>query len=1077
MLNIDDELLLQRVGNYSSFTMGKKYYSNGKIVNVKYDEHTGYIQGIVKGSEYYKVDVQFNSNGKLIYTYCSCPAFHKYPGDCKHVVALLSYVKNSPITAIMGRNKDEEAVLNLINSFSYEDEVDKVPVNIEYNYEFNYNKFDGMERSSFLNLRMGEDRLYVVKSIRKFFESLEDKEEIVFGKHFTFNPHKHSFKEEDKEIMDFLKILYENHQANYSRYYNDGESIFKDKRILFTPKSLHNFFQLMKDKSFNATIMGKTYDNVQILKKDLPISVSIGENDRDLVLQMEYEPNMIPIISNGEYFFNNGNIYNISSEQREGIIPLYNEVIRNNGGVLSIPSKYRESFISEVLPKVKDIADLKLSDSVKEAIYSPEFTGEIYFDRFENMITGKVSFIYEDVNINPFSSVENSSTGKEKILLRDVKKERAILKVLEESAFKVINGEIYMEEEEKIYDFVFETIPELQKLCHIYYSESFKDMTFRESSYFSGGIQLNEETDMLDFDFETDDIDMDELGNIFGALKEKKRYYRLRDGSFLPLDNSELAYMGEILDYLNVSNDELAAGNVSIPKFRAAYLDNYLKDRQINFIKKNLSFKKLIDDINEPEDIDYEIPKELEGVLRDYQRFGFKWLKVLSKYGFGGVLADDMGLGKTLEVITFLLSENEENGSWPSLVVAPSSVIYNWEAEIDKFAPKLKVLVVSGSKSERTQLVKDMEKYDVVVTSYPLMRKDLDLYKDFTFRYAILDEAQHIKNPKSLNAKSVKRIKAKNYFALTGTPMENSLTELWSIFDYLMPGYLLSHGKFVEKYEKPIVKDQDGKALRDLNNHIRPFILRRLKKDVLKELPEKIEQQIAVDMTIEQRKLYLAYLQAIKGEIEEEISVSGFNRSQIKILAGLTRLRQICCHPGMFVEDYSAGSGKLDSLEEILVDAIEGGHRVLLFSQFTTMLDIIRETLKKNNIEYMYLDGSTDVKERGKLVEEFNKGKGDVFLISLRAGGTGINLTGADMVVHFDPWWNPAVEDQATDRAYRIGQKNTVQVIKLITKGTIEEKIFKLQETKKEMIDKVITEGETLVSKLSEEEIKYLFDI
>lgn len=1077
MYNINDEFLLQRAGNYATFFRGKQYYNDGKIIRALRDENTGYILGLVKGAEYYRVEVGFDEYGNLIHTQCSCPAFQKYSGDCKHVIALLSYIKNSQFPNNILQKKDEKAVLNLINFFSYEDERDKIPVNIEYNYEFSYNSYDGMARSSFLDLRMGEDKLYVVKSIRKFFEDIENEEEIVFGKYFTFNPRIHTFKEEDKEIMSFLKLLYENYQANYSGQYKYGESIYKDKRILFTPESLQKFFELIKGRSFNATIIGKTYKDVEIIESDLPLSINISEDDNDLLFKIDFESQTVPIISNGMYFFNNGMIYKISDEQRKRIIPLYNEVIKNNGGVLKVPLKHRESFISEVLPKVKDIAQLKLSDSVNEAIFSPEFTGEIYLDRKGNMITGKVSFIYDDININPFSSDGSNLTRKDKILLRDVKKERAILKELEESAFKVIDGEIYMDEEENIYDFVFETIPKLQNLCHIYYSEGFKDMTYRKSSYISGGIQLNEETDMLDFDFETDDIDINELGDIFNAIKEKKRYYRLKDGSFLPLDNSELEYMGEILDYLNVSNDELATGSVSIPKFRAAYLDNYLKDRQINFIKKNLSFKKLIDDINEPEDMDFEIPEELAGVLRDYQRFGFKWLKVLSKYGFGGILADDMGLGKTLEVITFLLSEVEENGSRTSLVVAPSSVIYNWEAEIEKFAPKLRVLVVSGSKSERTQLVKDMEKYDVIVTSYPLMRKDLDLYKDFSFGYAILDEAQHIKNPKSLNARSVKRIKAKNYFALTGTPMENSLTELWSIFDYLMPGYLLSHGKFIEKYEKPIVRDKDGSALRDLNNHIRPFILRRLKKDVLKELPDKIEQQIVVDMTVEQRKIYLAYLQAIKGEIEEEISISGFNRSQIKILAGLTRLRQICCHPGMFVENYSAGSGKLDSLEEILVDAIESGHRILLFSQFTTMLHLIKDVLVKNHIEYMYLDGSTDVKERGNLVKDFNGGKGDVFLISLKAGGTGLNLTGADMVIHFDPWWNPAVEDQATDRAYRIGQKNTVQVIKLITKGTIEEKIFKLQESKKEMIDKVITEGETLVSKLSEEEIKYLFDI
>lgn len=475
-----------------------------------------------------------------------------------------------------------------------------------------------------------------------------------------------------------------------------------------------------------------------------------------------------------------------------------------------------------------------------------------------------------------------------------------------------------------------------------------------------------------------------------------------------------------------------------------------MKEKKLDFIKKNVGFRKLVQDINEFEDMEYEVPEELENTLREYQKFGFKWLKTLASCGLGGILADDMGLGKTLQMIAFLLSEKIEKGQNTSIVIAPTSVIYNWEVEIDKFAPNLKTLVVSGSKVERISMLKDIQKYDVVVTSYPLIRKDIEEYEKYSFRTCILDEAQHIKNPNSISAKSVKRLKAKNYFALTGTPMENSLLELWSIFDYIMPGYLMSHGKFVDKYEKPIITNKDEKALKDLNNHIRPFILRRLKKDVLKELPEKIEQKILVDLTKEQKKVYLAYLKAIKGEIEEEMNTSGFAKNQIKILAGLTRLRQICCHPGMFIENYEFGSGKLDSLEEILYNALDGEHRILIFSQFTSMLNIIKERLKRDSIEYMYLDGSTDVKERGKLVEEFNGGKGQVFLISLKAGGTGLNLTGADMVIHFDPWWNPAVEDQATDRAYRIGQKNTVQVLKLITKGTIEEKIFELQEAKRD---------------------------
>ncbi len=661
--------------------------------------------------------------------------------------------------------------------------------------------------------------------------------------------------------------------------------------------------------------------------------------------------------------------------------------------------------------------------------------------------------------------------------MRDIEKERYILSLLEKSEFKVRDGIVFMEEEAKIFDFIYNIIPKLQQYCDIYYSENFKNLNLKDASDFSGGIRLNEKLDMLEFDFQIDGIDEEELYQVFKALKEKKKYYRLKNGSFLPLDSREIKDIDNMLNYLNVSKSDFKKEFIPIPKFRSMYLDRYLKEKRLNFIKQNVNFKKLIMDINEPEDIEYEIPEEVKYILRDYQKFGFKWLKTLSKYGFGGILADDMGLGKTLQVIAFLLSEKKEKGSFPSIVIVPTSLVYNWESEIKKFAPDLKVLIIVGDKLERNKLIEDINNYDIVITSYPLIRRDIELYKDINFRYCILDEAQHIKNPNSLNAKSVKSIKANNYFALTGTPMENSLMELWSIFDFLMPGYLLSKKKFTERYEKPIVREQDSNALKDLNIHIKPFILRRVKKDVLKELPDKIEQKIVVDMTKEQKKIYVAYLKSIKGEIEEEISHKGFNKSQIKILAGLTRLRQICCHPGMFIENYEGESGKLSFLKEILTDAIDGGHRILLFSQFTSMLSIIKDMLDGEGIQYMYLDGSTDVMKRGKLVEDFNKGIGEVFLISLRAGGTGLNLTGADTVIHFDPWWNPAVEEQATDRAHRIGQENTVQVIKLITKGTIEEKIFQLQEEKKEMIDRVITEGETLVSKLSEEEILSLFKI
>ena len=383
--------------------------------------------------------------------------------------------------------------------------------------------------------------------------------------------------------------------------------------------------------------------------------------------------------------------------------------------------------------------------------------------------------------------------------------------------------------------------------------------------------------------------------------------------------------------------------------------------------------------------------------------------------------------------------------------------------------------MIVGTPAERHALWDSCGVYQVVLVSYPIIRRDVEYMKSLPFHTIFLDEAQFIKNPNSQNARSVKQLLARHRFALTGTPIENNLSELWSIFDYVMPGYLHSHARFVTLYEKPIMHQEDEDALQQLNFHIKPFILRRMKRDVLSELPEKIEKKMVSDMTEEQKELYVSYLSGVRRDLEHEIQTNGFEKSRMMILASLTRLRQICCHPSTFVENYEGGSGKMNLLLELLRHAIEGGHRILVFSQFTSMLGLIEEELREEGIDYFYLDGSTPLEKRNSDVKLFNDGQGKVYLISLKAGGTGLNLTGADMVIHYDPWWNPAVEEQATDRVYRIGQKNIVNVMKLITKGTIEEKIYKLQEKKRSLSDSVIQAGELFLNKLTREEVEDLF--
>jgi len=528
------------------------------------------------------------------------------------------------------------------------------------------------------------------------------------------------------------------------------------------------------------------------------------------------------------------------------------------------------------------------------------------------------------------------------------------------------------------------------------------------------------------------------------------------------------------VEQLGLRTADIEKPIIELPKYRALYLDSLARETNDFHMERNSAFKKMVQDIREPQDIEYIVPDGIQGKLRDYQKTGFKWLKSLANYGLGGILADDMGLGKTLQVLAFVLSEKQADPT-PSLVIAPTSLIYNWQDEVVKFAPELKIAVISGPHRERMEQLKNAAEVDLIITSYGLIKRDIIAYQDKKFKYCFLDEAQHVKNPNTLSAKSVKKITARSYFALTGTPVENTLTELWSIFDFILPGYLRTHKHFINHYETPIIKNGDQLAHQELSRHINPFILRRMKKTVLKELPEKIESKMTNEMTAEQAKLYGAWVLTARTAFETEIKTQGFAKSQIKILALLTRLRQLCCHPALFIENYHGGSGKLEMLKEILKDALDGGHRILLFSQFTGMLNLIKEELTASQISYYYLDGSTKAEERIRLVHAFNSGKQNVFLISLKAGGTGLNLTGADMVIHYDPWWNPAVEDQATDRAYRIGQKNSVHVYKLITKNTIEEKIYTLQQKKKEMIDTLIHPGETFLTKMNENEIRELF--
>lgn len=840
---------------------------------------------------------------------------------------------------------------------------------------------------------------------------------------------------------------------------------------------IKRLFKCLYNRDLTVVIKGETFTNVHIKRESMPLKFQINRENNKFIL--EQKQNMpIALSSDGEFFFYEGKIYEPSIDQRDAYLPFYNRFKEENNNCIEFYEEEKENVASFVLPALNKISsEVAIDRSLENEFYVKELKVIVYFEKKSANVEVFITFKYGDIEINPFNSKGNK-VQEGRALIRDIEKEMSIINQFHEFGFTRTNKGFEIGDEEKLLEFLVSGLEKLQQMAEVYYSEEFKKIRVHGNSGYKSNITLNKDN-LLEFNFSIEGVDNIELSNIFASLREKRKYHRLKNGSFVLLDSDNILKVAQMIEYLNIKDSDISKNKILLSKYNAIYIEEKLKREQMDFVDTNKKFKELVSDLKNTKELKVVVPKALDSIMRDYQKIGFRWLKTLGNCGFGGILADEMGLGKTLEAIAFIQSEVEENdNNQPTLVVCPTSVVYNWKDEIEKFAPSLNCIVISGNKRQREELKQNIKENDVVITSYALLRRDIEEYKKITFRYCFLDEAQFIKNFNSQNSHSVKSIKAKCKFALTGTPIENSLTELWSIFDFIMPGYMLNHNAFSKKYEAPIVKDGSHEALQELNNHVKPFILRRTKLEVAKDLPAKIEHRISVEMTTEQKKVYLAYLKDAKGELEEDVKEKGFNKSKFKVLSILTRLRQICCDPSTFIENYNGGSGKMEALDEFLENSIEEGHRILIFSQFTRVLKNISNRLDAKGIKYMYLDGSTKSEKRVEMVKTFNEGESQVFLISLKAGGTGINLTGADMVIHFDPWWNPAVEAQATDRAHRIGQKKSVEVIKLIARGTIEEKIFKLQQKKKEITQSVIndeTGAELFLSQMSQNDIEDLF--
>lgn len=1104
---IVDEMLLKDLYSESGeekITKAKKIVEDKKvnITKVIYDNSSNFeISSNVAGIQnVYDVYIKVNKN-EIEDLRCTCAEYEDSYSACKHIIATMTefsnnnkYILNNVNKEDKTRNKKVNAKLKnnhrvfnqLINQFylgieAIENEKIEKTITNERNIRI-YPKliYNEQNKNIKVEFKIGNKNLYKIKSLPDFFDRMMKEEVFKYGSNLEFKHIKESFAKEDLEILNFIMkygeiIKYANESSNNYGYYARALS---DSYILLSNTGMDELFSILKNRYIVMQNQNEEHE-ILFIDNEPDIKFILQEKNKDeYILKPNIDIYSYYIFYGKDYIYLyiDDKIYKCDKRREKDILQILGIYRKNFTQEIDLFKEDLNNLLSIVYPTTKKYISLdNLSEEEIEKYIPKELYVKVYLDYDKNnFITADIKFIYGEYSFNPL--IENNIQ-----IPRDVLRESEYLEIFRKTGFMLdsANARLILVNDDLIYDFLTNDIEIYMQKFEVLVTDNFKQKEVKGPKIVSLGVRV--ENNLLNVDLTKLDFEPSELVNILSKYKLKKKFYRLKDGSFLQLKNNEdLEFMSNITEGLDIDYKELEKGTLRLPIYRSLYLDRLLENLKNVNVTKDEQYKKIIKDIDIDElNDEIGIPKSLNANLRLYQKIGFKWLKNLDEYNLGGILADDMGLGKTVQLLALILDYKENNKDTdPSIVVSPSSLTLNWQSEISKFASSLKVLVIHGNVEERESQIDQINNYDVIITSYDLLKRDIDLYKqkDTQFRYIIADEAQYIKNNNTQNSKAIKEINAKTKFALTGTPIENSLSELWSIFDFIMPGYLFSYRKFKQIYELPIVKENDAVLTNRLKRLIAPFILRRIKKDVLTELPYKTITVLNNEMQGEQLDIYMSYLAQAKQEVSMEIRNRGFEASQMKILALLTRLRQICCHPSLFVENYEGESSKLNQCIQITKDAVKGGHKILLFSGYTSMFNILEQELKKEGIEYFKLTGQTKVLERIKLVEEFNQNENiKVFLISLKAGGTGLNLTGADMVIHYDPWWNISAENQATDRTYRIGQKKNVQVYKLITKNSIEERIYELQQKKEKLIDNMLSTKETFVNKLSKEEIMELF--
>ena len=942
---------------------------------------------------------------------------------------------------------------------------------------------------SALGLSLGQERMYAVKSIPELLACYTLGTSLTLSAKFTYQPTHMRFSKDDERLLSIISSHVspktDSFDASFSLSEGDTprSAPQSDGRfIILSGAFLQSVLRYLETHPFMLMDADQKLPHSGIKTMELPLCFSVNLSVGELSVTAQGTEGLRLITPDGRYVLLDGRLIHLHSAQSRVCRLLTGEGFR-----FAFPAQNAEDILATLLPALSTVGTVLPSPELSARLITAPFKPKAYLDLVAGNVEARLSFCYGDVILHPFSAASASDTDEASspsadpqgaaipngfLLLRDGRAESALLDFFSDAGFVVRGQRMVLRRAKDILLFCTQGVTELSQKCEVYASSDFEKIKPRR---FAGRAAFHMRGGKLVFSLLEDAGEAAGILPILQAIRDRQQYVRLHTGEFLDIrDMAAFAPVAqELLDAASLDDPraDIEARELSFSAYRSAYMVTMLRMAGVKTnadSEVNQAVSALTGHAAEAEAF---IPSKLLKKLASYQRRGAGWLLSLYEARMGGILADEMGLGKTVQVIAALSAAKKKNGVQKSIIISPTSLLYHWLAELKRFDDSLTVRMISGPKEDRERAIAELsqsDQIDVVLTSYPLFRRDAALLSAIPYRFAILDEAQFVKNSHSLGAVSAKELTAEVRLALTGTPMENHTGELWSIFDFVLPGYLGGQAAFLRRYGS-------GEHAEELRERIRPFLMRRLKSEVLTDLPQKHEQRLYAAMTPEQELVYRQLLSTLRQHVSTALKEDTLSRARMQVLSILLKLRQVCCHPKLFLPDYEGTSGKLELLVQTVHSATRSKRRLLIFSQFVGMLQIIRKRLSREGIKTLYLDGETKPELRQQLCDRFNGGEGQVFLISLKAGGTGLNLTGADLVIHYDPWWNPATEDQATDRAHRIGQTRDVDVFKLVAQDTIEEKVMDLSKRKRAIFDRVVLAGETALSGLTEEDIRALF--